>query len=65
MNIETVLLNKLKAAQQQFAVEALRKPITRDAFEYGYRTGIVEGYEASINVLLSILDEEKHDKSDL
>ena len=65
MNIETKLLNKLKAEQQIFAVEALKKPQTRDAFEYGYRVGTVAGYEAAINVLLNLIDEDKHSDNDL
>ena len=65
MNIETKLLNKLKVEQQMFAVEALKKPQTRDAFEYGYRVGTVAGYEAAINVLLNLIDEDKHSDDDL
>lgn len=65
MNIETKLLNKLKVEQQMFAVEALKKPQTRDAFEYGYRVGMVAGYEAAINVLLNLIDEDKHSDNDL
>ena len=65
MNIETKLLNALKAEQQQFAVDALKRPIERDAFEYGYRVGVVAGYESAVNVLLKLLDEEKHLDNDL
>ena len=65
MNISSLLLNRLKADQQQFAVEALRRPQTRDTFEYGYRVGMVAGYEAAINVLLKLLDEEKNSDNDL
>ena len=65
MNIETKLLNKLKAEQQSFAVEALKNSQTRDAFEYGYRVGTVAGYEAAINVLLNLIDEDKHSDNDL
>ena len=65
MNIETKLLNKLKAEQQSFAVEALKKPQTRDAFEYGHRVGMFAGYEAAITVLLNLLDEETKRGNDL
>lgn len=65
MNIEQQLLNRLKAEQQTFALTALQRPQTRDTFEYGYRVGMVAGYEAAINVLLSLLDEEKHGNNDL
>jgi hypothetical protein len=65
MNISSLLLNRLKADQQQFAVEALRRPQTRDTFEYGYRVGMVAGYEAAINVLLKLLDEEKNSDNDI
>ncbi len=63
--IETRFLNALKAEQQRFALEALRKPQTRDSFEYGYRVGMVAGYEAAINVLLQLLKEEKDSDPDL
>ena len=59
MNIETKLLNALKAKQFEFAEEALRHPQDRDVFEYGHRCGMMAGYESSINALLQLLDEEK------
>mgnify|MGYP000844560887 FL=1 len=65
MNLETKLLNKLKAEQQGFAVEALTRPQTRDTFEYGYRVGMFAGYEAAINVLLKLIDEEQHGDNDI
>ena len=65
MNIETKLLNALKAEQQQFAIDALKRPIERDAFEYGYRVGVVACYESAVNVLLKLVDEEKHLDNDL
>lgn len=65
MSLESKLLNRLKAEQQQFAVDALKRPVDRDAFEYGYRVGMVAGYEAAINVLLKLLDEEKNLDNDL
>lgn len=65
MSIEAKLLNRLKVDQQQFAIDALRRPQERDAFEYGYRVGMVAGYEAAIKILLNILDEEKNSDNDL
>lgn len=65
MSFEAQLLNRLKTAQTEFAVESLKRPQNRDAFEYGYRVGTVNGYEASINILLSILDEERNSDHDL
>ncbi len=65
MNIETKLLNALKVEQQQFAIDALKRPVERDAFEYGYRVGMVAGYESAVNVLLKLVDEEKHLDNDL
>ena len=65
MNLADQLLNRLKADQQSFALDALRRPQTRDTFEYGYRVGIVQGYEAAINVLLQLLKEEKDSDPDL
>tara|TARA_R110000822_G_scaffold129447_1_gene265598 strand:- start:135 stop:332 length:198 start_codon:yes stop_codon:yes gene_type:complete len=65
MNFETLLLARLKTAQQEFALEALRRPQNRDAFEYGYRVGLVEGYEAAINVLINLISEDKYGERDL
>jgi hypothetical protein len=65
MNFETLLLARLKEKQQEFAVEALMRPQNRDLFEYGYRVGVVAGYEAAINVLLSLLNEEQYGEKDL
>jgi hypothetical protein len=65
MNFETRLLNLLKSEQQDFAIQALRRPVERDAFEYGYRVGMVAGYESAINLIFKLLDEEKNFGNDL
>ena len=65
MNLETRLLNALKTEQQQFALSALKRPVDRDAFEYGYRVGTVAGLEMALNVLLKLVDEEKNLDDDL
>lgn len=65
MNIENKLLNALKAEMQKFALDALKRPVERDAFEYGYRVGMIAGYESAVNVLLKLIDEEKHLDNDL
>lgn len=65
MNFPDRLFNRLKNDQQTFALDALRRPQTRDTFEYGYRVGMVAGYEAAINILLQLLKEEKDGDPDL
>lgn len=65
MSLETKLLNAIKAEQQQFALQALKRPVERDAFEYGYRVGTIAGLESAVNVLLKLVDEEKHVDNDL
>lgn len=65
MAVEDRLLARLKNDQQSFAIEALRRPVDRDAFEYGYRVGVVAGYEAAITALLQLLDDERHGDRDL
>ena len=65
MSLEATLLARLKAEQAQFALEALRRPVQRDGFEYGYRVGVVAGYEAAIALLLKQLEEEKTSGNDL
>jgi hypothetical protein len=61
---EGKLLNILKQAQLQFSVDAMKRPQERDAFEYGYRVGVVAGYEAAISVLLKLIEEEKSGGND-
>jgi hypothetical protein len=65
VNFDSALLARLKAEQAQFALDALKRPVQRDGFEYGYRVGVVAGYEAAIACLLSLLDEEKNSDRDL
>lgn len=65
MNLAERLFNRLKTDQQNFALDALRRPQSRDTFEYGYRVGMVAGYEAAINALLQLLKEEKDSDPDL
>mgnify|MGYP003640970130 CR=1 FL=1 len=65
MSFEALLLNRLKVAQAEFATSALKQPINRDAFEYGYRVGTINGFESAINILLSILDEEQNSDKNL
>ena len=65
MNIESKFLNRLKESQLKYSVDSLKQPVQRDAFEYGHRTGVVAGYEAAINVLLQLIDEEKYRDNDL
>lgn len=65
MNIESKLLNRLKESQLRYSIDSLKQPVQRDAFEYGHRTGVVAGYEAAINVLLQLIDEDKYRDNDL
>lgn len=65
MNIPERLLSKLKSKQQELALDFLSRPTNRDAFEYGQRSGFINGIEMSINVLLDLLDEEKNSGNDL
>lgn len=65
MSLEDRLLARLKAEQQQFSLDALRRPVQRDAFEYGYRVGVVAGYEAAVTALLALLADERHGERDL
>lgn len=65
MNVETILLNRLKAVQTEYAIQALKLPGNKNEFDYGYRCGYVAGLDAAVNVLLTLLDEEKRDDKDL
>ncbi len=65
MSVDSQLLTRLKAEQAQYALQALRQPNTRDAFEYGYRCGVFNGLEKAVEVLLNLLDEERNGNNDL
>ena len=65
MSLPEQLLARLKAEQQSFALQSLQRPQNRDAFEYGYRVGVVAGYEAAIDVLINLLREERDGDRDL
>lgn len=49
----------LKREQAATALEALKKPRERDAFEYGLASGIIQGYERALQVLSDLQDEAK------
>ncbi len=49
----------------EYALEALKRPQKRDTFEYGYRVGMVAGYEASIDILLNLIDEDRNGRDEL
>ena len=55
---ETHLLNRLKEEQVKFALAALKQPDKKDAFEYGYRVGVLAGMEQAVGVLLKSVEEE-------
>lgn len=65
MNIDSMMLDRLKAEQAAYAVEALRNPGGRLEFDFGYRVGVVTGLERAITVLLNLLDEERNGNPDL
>lgn len=65
MNIEQRLLNALKARQADYALEGLKRPLQRDAFEYGYRTGVVNGLELATNTLLDLIKDEREGDKDI
>lgn len=58
MASEAQLIARIREEVAQFAVEALRKPSQRDAFEYGYRAGVLAGLERAEALLLKIIREE-------
>lgn len=65
MDALTMILNRLKAEQQKYALEALRCPQAKDAYEYGHRCGTIAGIEMAINVLINTIDEQQNGNNDL
>ncbi len=55
---EAQLLGRLKDEQARYALAALRQPDKKDAFEYGYRVGVLAGMEQAITLLLKVVEEE-------
>ena len=58
MATEAQIIARIKAEQHEHAVTALSRPEKRDAFEYGYRVGIMEGLRKAEELLLKIVREE-------
>lgn len=56
---------RLKAEQQQYALQALQMPNLRNEFEYGYRAGVIAGLEKSVEVLIGLVKEERDSDKDL
>jgi hypothetical protein len=50
MDVER-FVDTLKREQAVTALEALKKPRERDAFEYGLACGLVQGYERTLQIL--------------
>ena len=65
MSIESIVLDRLKAEQQSYSVEALKNPGGRSEFDFGYRVGFVSGLERAANILLNALDDERNGNPDL
>lgn len=62
---EAALLNRLKAEQQKYALEALKNPGAKTEYEFGLRVGYNAGLECALGVLLKMLDEERNGDRDL
>lgn len=58
MATEAQLIARLKQEQQDYAVQALSRPDKRDEFEYGFRTGVLEGLRKAEELLLKLVKEE-------
>jgi len=55
---EAQLLGRIKDEQAKYALAALRQPDKKDAFEYGYRVGVLAGMEQVVGVMMKMLEEE-------
>lgn len=56
---DSAILNRLKHRQAQFALDSLRTPGDRSEYEFGYRVGVVAGYEKAMEEILALLKEER------
>jgi len=62
---ESVLIGRLKAAQQEFALKTLMAPQDKDQFTYGQISGVVIGIEQCISEIINMIKEERDGKDDL
>jgi hypothetical protein len=62
MNPESRLLNALKSEQVGFAVDALKRPMDKTEFEYGFRSGVVHGLQMAVEMLVQIASDNKSGK---
>lgn len=58
-------INALKQAQNEFAIEALRRPAEKTEFGHGYAVGVVAGYEMAMDLLINMEKKEEKDGQDL
>lgn len=65
MNIETLLLNRLKNEQASMALAALLKPVDKSEFGYGFQSGRIAGLQHAIDCLLSAVDEIENGRKDI
>lgn len=65
MNVETHLLNRLRAAEAEYAVQALKSPGNKTEYDFGYRCGYMAGLEGALGILLGLLEDNRRDGEDL
>lgn len=58
------LLDRLQGETNKYAVEAIRKPVKRDSFEYGKHHGVLYGFSLVEQWIQELLEEEKDDDSE-
>jgi len=62
---ESVLIGRLKAVQQEFALKTLMTPSATDLFTYGQVSGVVIGIEQCIQEIINQIKEERDGNNDL
>ncbi len=63
--IHDKLLNALKKRQSEFALQSLKAPGDKTAYDYGYRVGSVAGLENAMDVLVNLVAEEEKQGQEL
>lgn len=58
MNVPRIIM-QLQKEQAELAAAALRRPNSRDAFEYGRVSGQYAGLERAIEIIMSTMKEEE------
>ncbi len=57
--VDQQLIRKLQELSANYAVEALKRPVNKDSFEYGEHCGVIKGIAMAEELILKLLNGEE------